>query len=458
MADRIENLKQLAAEFSIRSAEKLRKQALLEGTKVTRREAEEALKTDLAKQVFAPKPRSLGKSAAEGPNNRLQFDLIDFSNNTKKDNPNRFALVGIDVYTREMSAVPMKTKTTGEVNAAFRKAAGELVGQETGYVATTDAGGEFAKLEEALPEGAVHRQKDVQDRNAIAVLDRNMQGLKVGLAGRVAKGAKDWSVELPKEVNAHNSKPHEAVYTAPSLVEGNGGDNPAMFRVMQDNASKYVHNRSLTQRRMGELKEAGAFRAPTGAPRSFQPQYGNIRRIKAGGIGSQYVHDVSGRSVLLKNAQAAPVGSINVRQTLTIPGKALAVRLKGAADQVQAFLASQPGGEMQVTRLEAMVKADGVGLSGVQASIRKNRSTFRRLLNLFKTHFTVRNGVVKTTVVAPAPAAVETPEERTIRMDRQYEASQRLRDEQDRKREEKKQAARDRLRDMRGVYGNRPAA
>ena len=132
MADRIENLKQLAAEFSIRSAEKLRKQALLEGTKVTRREAEEALKTDLARQVFAPKPRSLGKSAAEGPNDRLQVDVIDFASNTRRDNPNRFALAMIDVYTREMSAVPMKTKTTGEVNAAFRKAAGELVDRRLG--------------------------------------------------------------------------------------------------------------------------------------------------------------------------------------------------------------------------------------------------------------------------------------------------------------------------------------
>jgi len=227
---------------------------------------------------------------------------------------------------------------------------------------------------------------------------------------------------------------------------------------MQDNASKYVHNRSLTQRRMGELKEAGAFRAPTGAERSFQPQYSNIRRIKAGGVGSQYVTDVSGRQVLLKQAQPAPEGSTNIRQTLTVPGKALSIRLKGAADQTQTFLASQ-GGEMQVTRLEAMVKANGVGLSGVQASIRKNRSTFRRLLSLFKTHFTVRNGVVKTAVAAPAPAATrETPEERTLRMDRQFEASQRLREEQDRRREEKKQAARDRLRDMRGVYGDRPAA
>ena len=112
---------------------------------------------------------------------------------------------------------------------------------------------------------------------------------------------------------------------------------------------------------------------------------------------------------------------------------------------------------MPVTRLKAMVRANGVGLSGFQASIKTNWSTFRRLLSLFKSHFTVRHGIVKTAVAAPAPAAAETPEERRARMDKQFEASQRLREEQDRRREEKRQAARDRLRDMRGGYSDRPA-
>ena len=46
MADRIENLKALADEYNIRSPAKLRQQALIDGVKVTLREAEEALKTD----------------------------------------------------------------------------------------------------------------------------------------------------------------------------------------------------------------------------------------------------------------------------------------------------------------------------------------------------------------------------------------------------------------------------
>ena len=72
---------------------------------------------------------------------------------------------------------------------------------------------------------------------------------------------------------------------------------------------------------------------------------------------------------------------------------------------------------MPVTRLESLVKANGVGLSGVQVSIRKNRSTFRKLLSLFNSHFTVRNGIVKTAMATPAPAAAETPQERRARMD-----------------------------------------
>ena len=54
-------------------------------------------------------------------------------------------------------------------------------------------------------------------------------------------------------------------------------------------------------------------------------------------------------------------------------------------------------------------------------------------------------------MAAPAPAAAETPEERRARMDKQFEASQQLRDEQDRRRDKKRLAARDRLRDTRGV-------
>ena len=40
--------------------------------------------------------------------------------------------------------------------------------------------------------------------------------------------------------------------------------------MLQDNADKFQHNKELTQ---------GAFRAPTNAARSFQPQYGPVKQL-----------------------------------------------------------------------------------------------------------------------------------------------------------------------------------
>ena len=54
----------------------------------------EALKADVGRQVQAPRPRALGKSAAEGPNDRLQADLIDFSQNTR--GKTKYGLVVMD--------------------------------------------------------------------------------------------------------------------------------------------------------------------------------------------------------------------------------------------------------------------------------------------------------------------------------------------------------------------------
>ena len=71
--------------------------------------SQEAPKTNLPRQVFAPKPRSLGKPATEGHKDRLQLDLIDFTMNTKKNNPRSLPLVGIDVFTCDMAGVPLKT-------------------------------------------------------------------------------------------------------------------------------------------------------------------------------------------------------------------------------------------------------------------------------------------------------------------------------------------------------------
>jgi hypothetical protein len=219
-----------------------------------------------------------------------------------------------------MAAVPLESKTTEEVNEKFGKVARELAGDEKNYVVTTDQGKEFSKIEEVLPKEAVHREKTPADRNAMGVLDANMKTLKIDLAGRVAKNGTDWNEELPKVVSAFNKRPHDAVYGPPANVEGKDrGENPQMFRVLQNNAEKFLHNRALTQRRMAAVRNAGGFRAPTGATRSFQLQYGDVRQV--GQVDSLYVTAADGRKTLLKQALPAAEGSTNALRTLTTPGR-----------------------------------------------------------------------------------------------------------------------------------------
>ena len=92
---------------------------------------------------------------------------------------------------RATKALPDKRAET--VTAAAAEIIPGLVQEEGNYVVTTDLGNEFQGLEEALPEGVVHRQKDPTDRNATAVVDRAIQTLKKDLAGKVARDGGGWA-------------------------------------------------------------------------------------------------------------------------------------------------------------------------------------------------------------------------------------------------------------------------
>ena len=260
----------LADDFNVRDPRKLHRLARQRDLDVTQAMAFEALKADVGRQVQAPRPRALGKSAAEGPNDRLQADLIDFSQNTR--GKTKYGLVVMDVFTRE---APLQNKNAETVGRATKRAAKELTGDDGNFVVTTDLGNEFATLDRELPENAVHRTKRPEDRNAIAVVDRGIQTLKKDLATRVARKGGQWSDHFQQTASAYNARPHETVHGAPEDVER----QPATeFRVLQDNADKFQHNKDLTDRRVKAVEDAGAFRAPTNAARSFNPQYGDVGR------------------------------------------------------------------------------------------------------------------------------------------------------------------------------------
>ena len=96
------------------------------------------------------------------------------------------------------------------------------------------------------------------------------------------------------------------------------------FRLLQDNADKFQHNKDLTDRRIKDVEDAGAFRAPTNAARSFNPQHGDVQQLRA--VDSMTVRSTEGRETLLKLALPAPQGSGNAAGRLTRRGRPAAVR------------------------------------------------------------------------------------------------------------------------------------
>ena len=226
-----------------------------------------------------------------------------------------------DVFTREIATKALPDKRAETVTRAAAEIIPSLVQEEGNYVVTTDLGNEFRGLEEALPGQAVHRQKDPSDRNATAVVDRAIQTLKKDLAGMVARRGGGWGEHVDEAAEAYNARPHQAVTVAPEDVETMPA---ATFRVYQDNARKFKHNDELTRSRQRRLDEAGAFRAPTNAQRSFQPQYGAVREVA--GYDSMTVRATDGSETLLKHALPVPRGSAEPKARLTRPPVPLAVR------------------------------------------------------------------------------------------------------------------------------------
>ena len=216
---------------------------------------------------------------------------MDFSQNTR--GPNRYGLVVTDVPGSGHEGAAQLQSTT--VTQAAAEIIPELVREEGNYA------------------------DDGPDRNATAVIDRAIQTLKKDLAGKVARDGGGWAEHVAEVTEAYNARPHQAVTVAPENVE----TRPAAT-VLRDNAEKFEHNKNLTEGRQRRLEEAGAFRAPTNAARSFQPQYGAVRELA--GYDSMTVRATDASETLLKHALPAPRGSGEPRGRLTRPPVPLAVR------------------------------------------------------------------------------------------------------------------------------------
>ena len=402
-SDTIMQMFELAKKLRISSAAKLLQasKGRIEGA--TGKFAKVALEGVTSRQILAPAPRSTGKSVSEGLGLRWAADLVDLSQNSKgRDGVNKYAIMAIDIFSREVFASAIPNKRPETVNTAFM----DLIEIPDGMQAkvTTDKGAEFSRLGEADP-GIVHVTKSPSDPNGIAVLDRAMQTIKVDISADLADGDhKYWDDALDPVVESYNNRPHSFTIVPPSQVENS---ETAEFRLLQKNSAGFVINRSQTNARTAQLKEAGMFRAYEPTPRSFNPRWGKAFNLKS--VKGDVVTNTSGKEFALKQVQAVPKGSTEPIGKLTDPTISRKARYQERANDVVEMLANR-GSQMTLVAYEQAIR--GGDAENLIKLLRRNNITIRGFLKIYPELFVVRNAnvMLKTqAAAAPEPAAPEPP-------------------------------------------------
>ena len=243
----MEHLHALARRTGYPGSAKLFIAARRAGLAVTKTQVIEWNRRQGARQIFEPVVPSSGKTAAEGPDERYQGDLLDFTAEAKVEGGHRYALALCNVFTRELYARPLKTKDPASVAPVLEAMVHALPAKPTFLL--TDQGAEFKGPADAMLQrlGVIHRDKSPLDKNGLAVLDRAIQNLKGRLARLLAAGDHtDWAAALHEAVAGYNATYHSTVHGAPE--DANIPD--VTFMLFQDNAAKLAHNQRLAQTRL----------------------------------------------------------------------------------------------------------------------------------------------------------------------------------------------------------------
>lgn len=303
------------------------------------------------RQIFA-QPRRVRHPRREGPaidrppnlkeghvtaldiNDRWMADLADLTAQPSSgggDPPYQYILVVFNVFSKQLWARPLRTKTAEVVTQAFKEI---LHGQHPPSRLDTDAGleftGPFVKL---LDENHIlHIVKDREDANASAPIDRVIGTLKRAIFRRVvADEDKDWAASLQKTVDGYNATIHSNLQgRPPEEVED---DQELQFALRRANSEAMAHNALVMQHRDEKLQSKGAFRVQDAKRpfiRSYQPRYGDkvheISKVERG-----LVTDAQGNTFKTRHVLAVPSGSANASHTEQMRGGNAIMERKQAA-------------------------------------------------------------------------------------------------------------------------------
>ena len=235
----IEKLKKLSTDLNNPGPDKLYIAARKRGLKVTKKEVKTLLSRLGERQIFQSIQPSRGKTASEDIDARFQMDLIDLHNDAAFDKlgANKFILVLVNVFTREVYAEALAKKEPSAVKPALQKILNDLDMIPT--IISSDNGQEFlGPVSNMLKARNITQKfKEVGDVNALSVVDRAIQNIKKRIAQILSRdgNTKTWRDALADAVKNYNDTYHSTVHAAPNEVAVN---EDVIFMNLVDNSER----------------------------------------------------------------------------------------------------------------------------------------------------------------------------------------------------------------------------
>jgi hypothetical protein len=318
-----EQLAEIYETLNFPSASVFRKALARQGISAGAKDVEEFVSSRTERQVIAPPPKYTGAIVSFDVNQRWMADVISFTSRPVKTNGGvyTYVLIAEDVFSRYVWARPLisLTEVTEKFEEILKESEDRMVDADPHPVRLdTDGGSEFtnAAFKALMVKYKIdHVVKNVDDRNAIATVDRSISTLKRAIARRQASKGGSWLSQLDAAVEGYNRSEHSAINTAPKDMT-----DDVIFSLKKEAAEDFQENSQMIQSRQDKLSKAGGFRTyipnkkglkqRTDA-QTWSKEIKDIASFPAPGM----VQDASGKQTLTKLTRAVPRDSSAVAPT-----------------------------------------------------------------------------------------------------------------------------------------------
>ena len=372
------------------SAQVFKKALAKRGIPVAAKDVEEFVSSRTERQIIAPPPKYTGKIVSFDINDRWMSDVISFVSRPAKTNEAIYThvLVCEDVFSRYVWQRPLSSLS--EVPAAFEeilKESEDRMVDADPYPRRldTDGGSEYTSsaFKALMARYKIdHIVKEVDDRNAIATVDRAISTIKRAIARRQASKGGNWYSNLDAAVSGYNKSEHSTINSAPQDMT-----DDVIFSLQKQAAGDFADNAELIQGRRAKLEKAGGYRVHIPHKQGIKQRTDaqtwskDIREVKSFPAPGM-VEDTNGNRTLTKLTRAVPLDSSATAPTQAPQPPA---RLEPYARIIRDFI-GQPQSFSQAAK--EMRRRD----QQFPAALKENKLSFKEFIQSFPKYFRVHEG------------------------------------------------------------------